>query len=582
MLSEPALLSLAFGVGAMAAGGAVLLYKRRQFIMKMGAQPQHNRRASDQQFHAIQDDIALLHSAIAHAQHGVALFSADFQLTGFNQRFIDYLQLPAQVMQSGAALQEMIYYVAARGDLGEGPAENLAQSRLSALMHSPETLVEQRLLNGGALEIASELIPSVGLVLTVADVSHRVLGGYDPAQVEAAIAQQVEVRTDELTRLNRALLRAKAESDIANMTKTKFLAAASHDVLQPLNAARLYAAALLERAQALPDFSRMAELVNSSLDAVEDILSSLLDVSRMDSGMLKPEMTDFALNDLIQQLMNDFEPAARKKGLKLRILPTELYVHSDRRLLRRILQNFISNALKYTPHGHVLVGVRRKNEMLRIDVLDTGPGITPEKLKVMFAEFERIGAETTQISGHGLGLSIVERIARLMQHKIDVDSVVGRGTRFSIFVPVAERPAHVADVALKTSVQEELFHNLNVVCVDNEPAIIEGMVALLRSWGANVIAAYSQNELAKLIAEHNFVPDVAVIDYKLDDGDTGLNVIAALRERFGASLPSALLTADRDIDIRNAAQEQDITMLYKPAKPAALKAFLKRIAMQKG
>lgn len=535
------------------------------------------RRKTDFENISLEESRDLLQIAIEHVDHGIAVFNHDFVLACCNRRFATLLELPMHYMVIGTPMDRLVYYVAARGDLGDGPAESRMQDRMATLMHSEETISERRLENGSVLEIRSELLPQIGLVMTVTDITQRVMASEALTEANEMLEHRVQERTEELTRLNRALLRAKAEADIANLTKTKFLAAASHDLLQPLNAARLYASALLERHQDTPDNERLTRMINSSLDAVEDILAALLDVARMDSGMLQPEMTTFALNDILTQLAGDFDPAARKKGLKLRFAPTSRYVHSDRRLLRRILQNFISNALKYTPSGKVQVGVRVQGDQLRIDVCDTGPGIPEEKLAVMFQEFERIGAENGAISGHGLGLSIVDRMARLMQHKIDVASNVGRGTRFSILVPLAEAPAQGVQEVKAAHVKDAAFENLTVVCVDNEPTIIEGMNALLTGWGARVIAAHSKQEMLDALQGMQR-PDVVIADYRLEDGDTGFTVIEAIRAQFGEDLPAALLTADRDEEIRTQAEAHNIVVMYKPVKPGGLKAYLKRIA----
>jgi signal transduction histidine kinase len=245
----------------------------------------------------------------------------------------------------------------------------------------------------------------------------------------------VRERTRELTRLNEELERARAQAEEANSGKTRFLAAASHDILQPLNAARLYAASLAQRRMRREE-RRLAANIDASLDAVEEILGAILDISRLDTGALKPEITVFPLSDILQPLEVEFGHVARDRGLGLRIVDCALPVRSDRRLLRRLLQNLVSNAVKYTASGRVLVGCRRSGGTVRIEIHDTGAGIPAPKHKLIFREFQRLEDGVRQARGLGLGLSIVERISRVLDHPIGLRSAAGRGSVFTVDVPV--------------------------------------------------------------------------------------------------------------------------------------------------
>src|SRR5262249_167555 len=237
------------------------------------------------------------------------------------------------------------------------------------------------------------------------------------ARVNETLERRVQERTAELTEVNKALAIAKRKADEANLDKTRFLAAASHDVLQPLNAARLYATSLVQRHIADSD-AQLVRNIDSSLEAVEEILNVLIEISRLDAGRMEPDITDFALNDVFERLEVEFQPLAREKGLELRIVPTRAWVTSDRRLLRRMLQNLVSNAIKYTPSGRVLVGVRRMGGRLSIQVHDTGPGIPVSKRSLIFKEFQRLEGTAHAVRGLGLGLAIVARIGEMLAHPI--------------------------------------------------------------------------------------------------------------------------------------------------------------------
>jgi CheY-like chemotaxis protein/anti-sigma regulatory factor (Ser/Thr protein kinase) len=375
-----------------------------------------------------------------------------------------------------------------------------------------------------------------------------------------------------LTRLNDALTRAKAEADEANISKTRFLAAASHDILQPLNAARLYATSLVERDRDAGDAS-LAENIDASLDAVEEILTALLDISRLDTGAMRPQWSSFRIEEIVRQLQREFGPVAREKGLTLGFVPSSLTVRSDRRLLRRLLQNLVSNAIKYTPSGRVLVGARRRNGRLVIEVWDTGLGIPASKQKVVFREFHRLDQGAKVARGLGLGLSIVERIGRVLDHPVTLNSEPGRGSVFRVEVPVvAALPGSIAPVETPRIAATPLT-GLKVLAIDNEPAILEGMRTLLTGWGCEVLVAADLAGALDAIRTQKTVPEAILADYHLDEGD-GLEAIRSLRWKMQVDMPAVLLTADRTPAVRDAAAVMNVHLLNKPVKPAALRALL--------
>jgi CheY-like chemotaxis protein/two-component sensor histidine kinase len=405
-------------------------------------------------------------------------------------------------------------------------------------------------------------------------------------RANATLERRVHERTGELTRLNAALERAKAEADEANVSKTRFVAAASHDILQPLNAARLYVTSLIERHGAGDDAALVGN-IDASLEAVEEIFSALLDISRLDTGAMKPELADFRIDELLNRLEVEFAPFARERGLKLTVMACSLNVRSDRRLLRRLLQNLISNAIKYTPTGRVLVGCRRNGEHLRVEVHDTGIGIPQAKHRAVFKEFHRLDQGARVARGVGLGLSIVERIARVLDCEVALNSNVGRGSCFSVTVP---RAAAVSSALPPGAVLRPLPGRLDgmiVLCVDNERAILDGMDTLLTGWGCRVIKAADLAEaMAALagLAASRLEPDGLLVDYHLDDGD-GIAAIRALREQLGRAnagdVPAIVITADRSAPIRDEARAVGAHVLNKPLKPASLRALMTQWRVQR-
>jgi signal transduction histidine kinase len=407
------------------------------------------------------------------------------------------------------------------------------------------------------------------------------------------LEQRVQARTRELSEVNKRLQReieirrgveqalreAKAEAEDANMGKTRFLAAASHDLLQPLNAARLFTSALVQRDHD-EQILRAVDRIDSSLRAAEELLTTLLDISKLDAGALEPKVTDFSIKDILDGLSTEFGALAREQGLGLRMVPCAAAVRSDRRFLRRILQNYLSNALRYTPSGKVLLGCRRRNGSLRIEVWDTGPGIPEDKLSEIFEEFRRLQPKDQRgEKGLGLGLAIVRRMGQALEHRVEVRSWPGRGSVFSVEVPRAHklrRPPRTPSSRVRTPAA---LDGVLVLCVDNQPSILEGMTQLLNGWGCEVLTAVGTRDALATVDERSRCPDVLLVDYHLDDGDNGLSTMAAMRERYG-EIPGIVITADHGDDVRSAARSMGYNVLRKPVRPAALRAIISQYTVR--
>jgi Na+/proline symporter/signal transduction histidine kinase len=520
---------------------------------------------------AIQYNREILQSALDHVRQGIAVFDKELQLICWNRQFGEILDLPAELVRGGIGLSEILRFNATRGALGTGRVDELVEERIKRYLSGSDPILERLDDRGRVIEVQASRMPDGGLVTMLTDITPSVEAAEALARANESLERRVADRTEELTRLNAALARAKAEAEEANVSKTRFLAAASHDILQPLNAARLYVTSLVER-KGSGDDPRLVANVDASLEAVEEILGALLDISRLDAGAMKPEIASFPINDLLRQLELEFAPLAREKGLKLAFVPCSLAVRSDRRLLRRLLQNLVSNAIKYTPHGRVLVGCRRLGKRLRIDVYDTGLGVPQSKKRAIFAEFRRLETGAKVARGLGLGLSIVERIARVLDHKIDMRSIVGRGSLFSVAVPVAPAlPSRSAE--RRASRIEPGALGLTILCIDDEARILDGMEALLGGWGCSVLKATDLTTAEAMLRSVSVKPNGIIADYRLDR-ENGIDIVARLRSRLGSDLPAILITADRSAQVREEARARDIQVLNKPIKPAALRALL--------
>jgi Na+/proline symporter/signal transduction histidine kinase len=521
---------------------------------------------------AIQYNREILQTALDHVRQGISVFDKDLQLVCWNRQFGEILDLPPEFVRVGLRLDEIVRLNAERGALGEGEVEDLVRQRIARTMSGTEPFLERFARRGLVVEVRANRMPDGGFVMTFTDITPSVEAAEALERANETLEGRVRERTEELTRLNAALARAKAQADEANISKTRFLAAASHDILQPLNAARLYVTSLVER-QDGSDNGRLVENLDASLEAVEEILSALLDMSRLDTGALKPEIASLRIDEILRQLEVEFAPLAKAKELDLVFVASSLTVRSDRRLLRRLLQNLISNAIKYTPKGRVLVGCRRKADRLRIDVYDTGLGIPQSKKRAIFKEFHRLDQGAKVARGLGLGLSIVERIARVLDHRVDLASVPGRGTHFSVEVPLA--PALPSDARTREPqrVQAGQLADMVVLCIDNDAQILDGMETLLGGWGCSVFKAAEVKSAVAALADAKVAPHGLLVDYHLDEGN-GIDAIVQLRWRFGADLPAILITADRSPHVREDARARNIQVLNKPVKPAALRALL--------
>jgi len=514
----------------------------------------------------------ILQTALNHVRQGIAVFDDDLQLICSNRQFSEILGLTPHLLQIGIPLREILESMEATGPSGVNDGVDLIERRLKAYTTEGRPYLERLLDRHMVVEVRSNRMPDGGLVITFTDVTPSFEAAEALERANATLEKRVRDRTEELTRLNSELALAKSTAEDASISKTRFLAAASHDILQPLNAARLYVTSLVERQKGGED-SRLVENIDESLEAIEEILGALLDISRLDAGAMTPAITSFKMADLMRSLEIEFAPSARAKGLKLTFVPCSLPAESDRLMLRRLLQNFISNAIKYTPHGRVLVGCRRRGRSLQICVHDTGVGIPVLKRGEIFKEFHRLEQGARIARGLGLGLSIVERLARVLKHRIAIDSNGHGGSVFSVTVPIASAINHTAAVTSATPLARTPIRGALIVCIENDPAILDGMRTLLKAWDAEVIAVTDPDAAIAAIDAAGGQVTGLLVDYHLDRGN-GVAAIRDIRRRFGETIPAILITADRSPHVRAAAREDNIAVLNKPVKPASLRALL--------
>lgn len=519
----------------------------------------------------------LLSTTMENISQGISVVDADMRLVAWNRRYMEMFGYPDDSVYVGRPIADLIRYNAERGECGAGEVETHVAKRLQHMRAGTAHVYQRVRADGSVLEMRGQPLPGGGFVTTFTDVTDYKRAEQALREANETLEQRVSQRTAQLSTALAAQERAKFEAESANQSKTRFLAAASHDLLQPLNAAKLFTSALRHQPHLDAESAQLAERIDTAFRAAETLLDALLEASRLDAGKYRPDVANVVYNDVVEPLQQQFAMIAERRGLQLRIHPSRVVVRTDAHLLSRILQNFISNALRYTRSGRIVVGVRQHGRDVLIQVWDTGPGIAPAQQKRIFDEFQRFEhASPWGEQGLGLGLSICERMARILDHRLSVQSQLGKGSCFAVRVPlVARRAAQASRSRERDPAGGELLP-LHVLCLDNEPAILEGMAALLTRWGMSCDLAASLEEARRMVARRR--PDLIVADFHLGTLQDGMDALAELQHSLDPPPPAALLTADRSLELKQRARQSGYALLHKPVKPAALRALLSAMA----
>jgi PAS domain S-box-containing protein len=528
-----------------------------------------------------------------HAVHGI--FQANIQegLLAANPALAKMLGYddPQQVLLSMGGLAKSLVV---------GGVEELEYIR-DVLMREPglfayETQLRRR--DGSVIDVSMNLLikPGENGVLEgfVADITERKQAQLRLQQLNDELEQRVAARTMELEEANRNLLQqiverkriekalreARDAAEEANRSKDKYLAAASHDLLQPLNAARLLISTLRERSLPASE-QNLVERSHQALEGAEDLLTDLLEISRLDQSGIKADIDTYSLDDVLAPLASEFQSVAAASGLSLRVHSAKHLIQTDLRLLTRILRNFLSNACRYTHTGGILLGARKRGEFIELQVWDTGRGIPEDQLGTVFLEFSQLNVErASERKGVGLGLAIVDRIARILSCPITVRSKLGQGSIFSIRVPLAKVSRIHNPSVLKTQQQAlgDPLPGRRLLVLDNELSILHSMSALLEQWGCEV---HTATDLAcALQALAGCAPELILADYHLDHGVLGCDVVQQLRDHYNLDIPAVMITADRSDQCRRMLQSMGMPLLNKPVKPGKLRAVLTQLLQE--
>lgn len=529
---------------------------------------------ADEASEVLQFNRALLQGAIENITQGISVVDQSLRLVAWNHRYIELFEYPDGLIYVGRPIADIIRYNAERGLCGPGDPDLHVAKRLYWMRQGTPHTSERLFPNGRVIELIGNPMPGGGFVMSFTDITNYRDAEQGLKNANESLEQRVQERTFELSQLNHALIEAKGTAEAANQSKSRFLAAVSHDLMQPLNAARLFSAALAHQEQLPEEATELVRHLDSSLRSAEDLITDLLDISRLEGGRVSAEVAAFPLSNLYDTLGVEFRVLAQEHGIDFHVRGSKLRVESDIKLLRRVLQNFLTNAFRYAK-GHVLLGVRREAGHLRLEVWDHGPGIPPDKLQVIFEEFKRLDSHQTRAEkGLGLGLAIADRLCKVLGHRLEVRSWPGKGSVFSVSVPLARQPAPAPLNGHKVETPQQL-NGAQVLCVDNEDSILTGMNSLLSRWGCRVLTARSRAECQALLDE-DARPQLALIDYHLDDGELGTDLMAWLRTRLGEPVPGVVISADARPELVAQIHAAGLDFLPKPVKPAALRALLSR------
>ncbi len=496
----------------------------------------------------------LLQTAIESIDQGVALVDAEMRLVAWNSRYQQIFDLPDSLVQVGTPIADLIRFNLQRGHLSDAEIADQVARRLAYMRAGTEHRIERVQHDGRVLRIVGAPTPGGGYTTSYTDITLD-------RRAEQALEEKVAERTRQLSEANALLAEA-------TRSKTRFLAAASHDLIQPLNAARLFASALGEEVAGRAQLEKLVADLDGSIVSADRLIRVLLEISKLDSGGIVPKPEAIALDQLFEDIAREFALQAQAKGLRLKRARTDAWVMADRALLTACLRNLMSNAVRYTEAGGVLIGVRRRGGEALICIHDTGRGIAPADIERIFGEFER-GASTDR-EGLGLGLAIVRRAGRLLGVEIETASVPGRGSRFALALPVLRRET-AAPATSTPAARPGQLGDARVLVVDNDPAALAATAALLGKWGLEVTCAASLAEARALVPD---APDIAIMDYRLDGAERGDATYGALCDLWGERPPVILLTAEASEETEQAATRMGANRLLKPSSPAMLRALI--------
>ena len=523
----------------------------------------------------------LLQAGVENIEQGISVIDADMRLVAWNKRYIELLNYPENFVTAGKPIADLIRFNAERGVIVTKKSstdtnrdDDFIKRRIEHMRQGNSHHFQREMPSGIVLEIRGQAMPGGGFVSTFSDITSHIETAKALQQANENLEQRVTERTHELSK-------AKAEAEAANSSKSRFLAAASHDLMQPFNAMSLFTNMLNKKVQTT-DLKELANNIQNSLSAAESLLSDLVEISRLDNSSQKIDKHCFSIDDLLTPLSNEFTALAQQADLNFSYVKSSCVVETDQIMLRRVVQNFLSNAINYCPlpyrQGKVLLGVKHQKNNIVIEVWDNGPGIPENKQETIFKEFERLNSNQAA-SGLGLGLAISERIAKLLGLIISVKSTLDKGTCFSITLPRSysiQASKMTRAITLKPSTTNE-FVDLNIVLIDNESLMLTAMQAQLQEWGCRVVAVKDEASLTNALAKQYITPAIIISDYHLDDEKNGVDLVQKNITEYAWQAPVIICSADPSEQVREHTSNAKFYFMRKPIKALALKKLIRQL-----
>lgn len=530
----------------------------------------------------------LLQSAIENASEGISIVDDELRLVAWNKKYLALFEYPPELIYMGSPISSLIRHNVQRGLCGSGDIESQVNRRLDFLRKGSPHRSERQQANGQTISIEGNPLPGGGFVMLFSDITAYRQAEQVLKEANLDLETRVYERTLTLAKTNEALAKAHEKAEQAHLKKSQYLKACSHDLMQPLEAARLFTSALSEQGNLSDMQKRQVDNIDRSLKAANDLLGDLSEIARLESGNIRANIQTFSLNDLFEDLAQEFSALSDDQSVEFRLVTTTVWVKSDRHLLRRIIQNLVGNAFRYASPGKVLLGARTFNKQVIIQVLDNGPGIPVEKQRVVFEQFTQLNTSNNHAGrGLGLGLNITQSLAQLLGHTLSLQSKAMQGCKFSVGVEKA-KPTIQTNSLVQPSFNVAL-KDITVLCIDNDPDVLSGMVELLSAWQCNILAADSRETALTEFANHSNEIDILLVDYQLGyqandpQGEQvdGLTLIKDIRVQCHQSLPAILITATTEEGIEEKAKSYDVGYMRKLVKPASLRAMMSAMLAKK-
>ncbi len=512
---------------------------------------------------------SVLQSAIENASEGISVIDSELKLVAWNQRYRTMFDYPEELVYIGSPVSELLRFNLSKRFSTTAELNHEVEKRIAFLRAGGRHSIERKQPDGKIFRIEGNPIPGGGFVMIFSDITVYRRSEKNLKEINLDLEERVLERTRKLEEANRQLVAAQHNAEQAHLRKSQYLKACSHDLIQPLAAAKMFTNVLAAASNLTETQCKQLASIDSALQAANDLLVDLNEVARIESGNIQADLQPVSVREVFDSLRNEFIPLARQHEVDLCWVSSRLLVYSDPKMLRRILQNLIGNALRYAHSGKVLVGCRRCGDHLKLQVIDNGPGIPPAQQQAVFEQFVQLDQPSSKqtSAGLGLGLNIAKGLATLLKHDISLQSKANQGCCFSLTVPLCEQQSTPS----QPSYPELSMKNIRVLCIDNEQAVLDGMQAVLKSWHCRVLTARDGAEALRLTRRYCDEIDIVLVDYQLDDGDSGLELLEQLRELVSRPLPAILISATTDTDAIARAQQQGAAYLPKMAKPEELK-----------